>query len=74
MICNRNSRESSVGIATCSIPGTEKIFLFFKTSRPALRPSQPHIERVLEAISPGAKRQGREGDHSIPIIAEVKDG
>jgi hypothetical protein len=81
MICNRNSHDSSVGIATvygmdsrCSIPGMGKIFLFFTTPRPALGPSQPPTDRVLGDISPRVKRQGHEVEHSIPIIAEVKDG
>jgi hypothetical protein len=26
------------------------------------------------AISPGVKRQGREGDHSFPYTAEIKNG
>jgi hypothetical protein len=42
--------------------------------RPALRPTLPHVQWVLEAISPGLKRPGREADHSPPSSAEVKNG
>jgi hypothetical protein len=69
------SRDSAVGIATgyrldgrCSIPGRDKIFLF-TASRPALGSTQPPIQWVTEALSPG-----READHSLPSIAEVKNG
>jgi hypothetical protein len=47
-----------------------KIFLFPTASRPALRPTQ----WVSGEISPGAKRLGREADHSPPSSAEVKNG
>jgi hypothetical protein len=43
-------------------------------SRPALRPTQPPIQWVPEALSPGVKRQERESDHSLPSSAEVKNG
>jgi hypothetical protein len=63
MICNRNSLDISVGTtmgyemdSRCSIPGTDKIVLLFTTPSPDLVPSQPPIERVLEAISPAVKR------------------
>jgi hypothetical protein len=60
-----------------SIAGTGKIFLFWPASRPALRLTQPPIERVLGAIFPGVKRSGREADHSprssgaIPLLLQV---
>jgi hypothetical protein len=64
------SQDSSVGIATGygldgrgSNPGRGKIFLFSTASRPALRPTQPLIQWVLEALSPGVKRPGRQADH-----------
>jgi hypothetical protein len=44
------------------IPGRRKIFLFSTTSRPALGPTQPHIQWVLKALSLRRKRQGREAD------------
>jgi hypothetical protein len=50
----KTSRGSLIGTATSydldglgSIPGRPKIFLFCVTSRPALRPTQPPIQRVL---------------------------
>jgi hypothetical protein len=70
------SRDSSVGIATGYrldgwgwIPGRGKIFLFSTAG-----PTQPPIECVPGAISPGVKRQRREADHSPPSSAEVKNG
>jgi hypothetical protein len=69
--------DSSVGTATSygldgrgSIPGKGKIFLFFTAPRPALGPTQPHIQWVPRAISPGKER---EADHSPPSSAEVKN-
>jgi Ni/Co efflux regulator RcnB len=55
-----------------SSPGREKNFLFFKSSRPALRSTHPPIQWVPGALSPGVKRPGREVDHSPPICTEVK--
>jgi hypothetical protein len=40
--------------------------------RPALGFTQPPIQWVPGALSPGVKRQGREADHSPPTSAEVK--
>jgi hypothetical protein len=53
-----------------SSPGRVKNFLFSKSSRLALRSTQPHIQWVPGALSPGVKRPGREVDHS-PTSAEV---
>jgi hypothetical protein len=39
----------------------------------ALGPTQPPIQWVLEALSLGVKRPGREADHSPPSSAEVKE-
>jgi hypothetical protein len=41
-------------------------------SRPALGPTQPPIQWVPVALSPGVKRLGREADHSPPASAGVK--
>jgi hypothetical protein len=41
--------------------------LFYTPCRPALRPTQPLIQRFQEV-----KRKGREADHSPPTNAEVK--
>jgi hypothetical protein len=47
-------------------------FHFSMSSRPALGPTQPPIQWVPGALSPGVKRPGREADHSPPASAEVK--
>jgi hypothetical protein len=75
-------RHSVVGIATAyrlddrggrsSNPGGGKNFLFSTSSRPALGPTQPPIQWVPGALSPGVKRPGREADHPPPTSAEVK--
>jgi hypothetical protein len=64
------SQDSSVGIATgYGLDGRGlEIFLFDTMSRPALRPTQPPIQWVLGALSPG-----READHSPPYNAKVKN-
>jgi hypothetical protein len=62
------SRDSAVSIAT----GRVKNFLFFTSSRPALGHTQPPIQCVPRALSPGVKRSGREADHSPSTSAEVK--
>jgi hypothetical protein len=49
------------------------IFLFTTTSRTALGPTQPPIQRVPGALSLGVKRPGREADHWLPSSAEVKE-
>jgi hypothetical protein len=55
-----------------SSPGRVKDFHFSISSRPPLRPTQPPIEWVPGALSPGVKRSGREADHWPPTSAEVK--
>jgi hypothetical protein len=64
------SRDSVVGIAS---PNRVKNFLFSKSSRPALRSTQPPIQWVPGALSPGVKRPGLEVDHSPPASAEFKN-
>jgi hypothetical protein len=64
---------SSVGIVTdygledrmieVRIPAGVGIFLFTTTSRTALRPTQPPIQWVPEALSLGVKRPGSEANH-----------
>jgi hypothetical protein len=49
------------------------IFLFTTASKTALKPIQPPIQWVPEALSPGVKRPGREADHSPTSSAEVKE-
>jgi hypothetical protein len=49
------------------------IFLFTTASRMALGPTQPPIQWVPGILSLGAKRPGREADHSPPSSVEVKE-
>jgi hypothetical protein len=39
-----------------------------------LGPTQPPIQWIPGALSPGVKRQGHEADHSPPASAEVENG
>jgi hypothetical protein len=74
------SRDSVVGIATgyglddrgvgVRVPLASRIFSTL--SRPALGSTQPPVQWVPGALSPGVKRQERESDHSPPANAEVK--
>jgi hypothetical protein len=77
----RGSRGNSVGLATRlriddrgSIPAGVRDFLFSIASRPALGLTQPPIQCVPGALSPGVKRQECEADHSAPYTAEVTNG
>jgi hypothetical protein len=45
---------------------------FFISSTPALGPTEPPIQWVPGAASPGVKQSGLEADHSPPTIADVK--
>jgi hypothetical protein len=73
-------RDSVVGIAVSyglddrgvGVQVPVKNFLFSKSSRPALRSTQPPIQWVPGALSPGIMRPEREVDHSPPTSAEVK--
>jgi hypothetical protein len=79
---NKFQFNSSVGIATgyglddrgrrSSSPGRVKNFLFFTSSRPALGPTQPLIQWVPGALSPGVKGSRREAEQSLPASTEVK--
>jgi hypothetical protein len=55
-----------------SSPSGVKIFLFSRSSSPLLRSTQPPIQWVPGALSPGVKRPGREVEHSPPSSAEIK--
>jgi hypothetical protein len=51
----------------------QRIFLLVSASRPALGPTQPPVQRVPGALSPGGTaRPGRDADHSPPFSAEVR--
>jgi hypothetical protein len=74
------SRDSVGGITTgyglkdlgvgVRVPVGSRIF-FFSTSRPPLESTQFPLQGVLGAFSPGAKRPGREADHSLPSSADI---
>jgi hypothetical protein len=50
----------------------QRIFPLASVSRPALGPTQPPVQWVPGALSPGVKaRPGRDSDHSPPSSAEV---
>jgi hypothetical protein len=55
-----------------SSPGRDKNFHFFISSRPTLRFTQPSIQWIPGALSPGVKRLVHEADHLPPTSAEVK--
>jgi hypothetical protein len=55
-----------------SSPGEGKNFLFSASSRLDLGLTQPPIQWVQGALSPGVKRSGREAEQSSPTSAEVK--
>jgi hypothetical protein len=77
------SRDSSVSIASdyelddwkigVRILRGLGIFLFDTASRPALGPTQPHLQKVPGTFSLGIKHPGREADHSSTSSAEVKE-
>jgi hypothetical protein len=73
-------RDASVGMATgyrphvrVQFPTRVRDFLFSTAFRPALGSTQPPIQWVWEAISPGVKQPGHESDHSPSSSAEVKN-
>jgi len=49
------------------------IFPSSRASRPALCPTQPPIQSVPKALSPGVERPGRKADHSPSSSAGVND-
>jgi hypothetical protein len=72
--------ECAVGIATCyalddcgvgvRVPVGSRIFS--KSPRPILGSTQPPIQSLPGALSPGVKRPRCEADHSLPASVEVK--
>jgi hypothetical protein len=69
-----NSRGSVVVTATGYGLDDRKVknFHFSMSSRPAVGPTQPPIQWVSGALSPGIKLPGHEADHSPPTSTEVK--
>jgi hypothetical protein len=71
-------RNSSVSIVTrlrvvrqgVPFPAWEGVLLF-TASRPTLGPTQPPIQSVRGALSPGIKRPGREANNLLPSDSEV---
>jgi hypothetical protein len=57
-----------------SFPSRGKRYLSTKTSRLTLGCTQLPFQWVLEALSQGVKRPGREDDHSPTSSAKVKNG
>jgi hypothetical protein len=57
-----------------SIPGKGKGFIYSTSSRPALKFTQPPIQRVPGTLSSGVKRSEHEADRSPPSSAKVKSG
>jgi hypothetical protein len=54
--------------------GQWRVSSFFSTSsRPARKPTQPPVQWVVGAVSPGVQKLWREADHSRPSSAEVKN-
>jgi len=47
--------------------------LFVTMPRPALGHTQPPVQWVSEALTPGVERPGREADNSSPFCVEVKN-
>jgi len=73
---------SSVCVETRLLSGTGVQFpaesmvgflLFATASRPDLAPTQPPIQWVPGAFTPGVKWPGRKADHLPPSSAEVKN-
>jgi hypothetical protein len=72
-------RDSAVGIATGYGVNDQGVGVrvsvkprIFSTPRPALGHTQPHIQLVMGAPSPGLEPPGREAYHSSSTSAEVK--
>ena len=52
-------------------PSVAAIFLNYEMSRLALGPTQPPIEWVLRALSPGVRQLGHEADHLPHLLARI---
>jgi hypothetical protein len=76
--CIQNGSGIPVSIVTGlwnERPGLDfrhRIFLCFSTSKRALGPNQPPIQRVPAAHSPKVKRPEVEAGHSLPASSEIR--
>jgi hypothetical protein len=59
--------------ARVQFPAGEEIFLCSTVARLTLGLTQPFVQWVLGALSPGVEHPGNEADHSPPSSAEVKN-
>jgi hypothetical protein len=50
-----------------------ELYLFATASRLALGPTQPPVQWILAAFSPGVKQLGYQANHSLLSSAEVKN-
>jgi hypothetical protein len=55
-------------------PAGEKSLLYSTAFRLVLKSTQPPIQWILRALSPGVKRPGSETDHLPPSSVEIKNG
>jgi len=51
----------------------QQTYLSSKTSRQALKPTQPSIQWAPEVLSLGLKSPGHEADHSLKCISKIKN-
>jgi hypothetical protein len=71
---SRYSDRLWAGRAVLDSQQGQEIFLFSTSSRLALGSTQPSIQWVPGALSPGVRRPGREADHPPPSSAKIKNG
>jgi hypothetical protein len=67
------TRDSAVGIATGYGLDGRGLGVGVHVFQTGSGPTQPPIKCVPGDLLPGVKRSGREGDHSRPTSAEVKN-
>jgi hypothetical protein len=75
-VLKRGIRDNAVGItAGCGLDGRgvevrvplgANVLSFPRRSRQVLGPTQPPVQWIAGALSPGVNRPGREADHSTP--------
>jgi len=50
----------------------QEISFFFKTARPGLKSTQPHVQWVLRILTLGAKERGCKADHSRHLLSRSR--